>query len=82
MLVLKFARINQGLSQQAVSDLAAVPGLTQMRVGEIERRRWNPNERELAGLSRALGVPAAELLKDIPDPLAAFPTLRTAESAK
>jgi transcriptional regulator with XRE-family HTH domain len=52
----------RNLSQEA---LAAVSGLDRTYIGGIERGERNVAIRNLVKISRALGVPVSELVKDI-----------------
>ena|ERR1043166_1281185 len=68
VLVLKFVRINRGLSQ---SDLSYRVLMRQSHISAIENRRINPTPKELAALAVALDVAdPAVLLDEVPNPIA------------
>jgi transcriptional regulator with XRE-family HTH domain len=59
MLLLKFTRIEQGLSQREVADRANV---VRSELSRFETGRANPTTKELLALACVLGTPADRLL--------------------
>jgi transcriptional regulator with XRE-family HTH domain len=59
---LKYARLDQGLTQSGLAYKAKLP---QPLVSLIETGRQNPTDHELDALARALGVAASTLLQEV-----------------
>jgi transcriptional regulator with XRE-family HTH domain len=62
MLRMLYERLDRNWNQDQV---ARESGLSQQMVSAIERGRINPNDTELAALSRAFGLSPSELLEDV-----------------
>jgi transcriptional regulator with XRE-family HTH domain len=62
VLRLRFERTNRRLSQKGLGALAGMP---QHFVSFFEIGRMVPTDAELQRLSKVLGVPAEDLLKDV-----------------
>lgn len=58
---LKAARIDQGISQQRLAEMA---GLSRTRLRHIESLETNPTLHSLLRLSKALGVNLADLITE------------------